>query len=147
MPLLVEYNAVFLEKSWQWLKDPELKELTLTPDFTKQDQLNFYNSLPNRKNYWIRGIEENEKPIGAMGLKNITPNQAEYWGYIGEKEYWGRGIGPFMLEEAVKKATELGLQSLYLQVSAHNSRAKKLYEKKGFQKLLDAAIEKYELIL
>ena len=147
MPLLVDYNLVFLEKSWQWLNDPDLKALTLTPDFTKQDQLNFYNSIAQRKDYWIKGIEEDAKPIGAMGLKHINTKEAEYWGYIGEKEYWGRGIGSFMLQEAVSKAKEMGLQKIYLQVIGHNSRAKKLYEKTGFQKTEQAAIEKYELIL
>ena len=147
MPSLVEYDLIFLKKSWEWLKNPELKALTLTPDFTQQDQEIFYNSLPQRMDYWIQGIKEDAQPIGAMGLKNITKLEAEYWGYIGEKDYWARGIGSYMLEEALKKAKELGLQKIYLNVSAENERAKKLYEKMGFHKTTDAAVEKYELIL
>ncbi len=147
MPSLVEYDLIFLKKSWEWLKNPELKALTLTPDFTQQDQEIFYNSLPERMDYWIQGIKEDAQPIGAMGLKNITKLEAEYWGYIGEKDYWARGIGSYMLEEALKKAKELGLQKIYLNVSAENERAKKLYEKMGFHKTTDAAVEKYEFIL
>ena len=37
---LVEYTEEFLELSWLWLSDPEIKELTMTPDFTKKEQLN-----------------------------------------------------------------------------------------------------------
>lgn len=35
------YNEDFLEKSWEWLNDEELKYLTMTPDFTRKDQ-NFF---------------------------------------------------------------------------------------------------------
>ena len=39
----VEYNEIFLEKSWEWLNNKEIKYLTCTPDFTKEQQKNgFY---------------------------------------------------------------------------------------------------------
>ena len=147
MPLLVDYNLDFLDKSWEWLNDPEIKTLTLTPHFTKEDQINFYNSLPHKADYWIKGIIENGKPIGAMGLKHITKTEAEYWGYIGDKEYWGKGIGSFMMKEAIIKAKAFGLEKIYLKVSAQNTRAKQLYSKMGFQINISGAIEKYELNL
>src|SRR6476620_3581377 len=115
MPQLTAYNQQFLEKSWIWLRDPEIKALTLTPDFTREEQLAFYHSLPERKNYWIRGILEDGVPVGAMGLKHISSTTAEYWGYIGEKAYWGKGIGSFMIAAAVEKAKQLGLTAIYLQ--------------------------------
>ncbi|RYF82170.1 MAG: GNAT family N-acetyltransferase [Chitinophagaceae bacterium] len=145
MPFLVEYDLVFLQKSWEWLNDPELKALTLTPDFSKQDQQRFYESLCIRKDYWIKGIEEEGKPVGAMGLKHITNRDAEYWGYIGERNYWGKGIGAFMIKQAKDKARQLSLSSIYLRVSSGNERAKRLYEKMGFQKTEEGPIEKYEM--
>ena len=147
MPLLVDYSLLFLNKSWEWLNDPEIQLLTLTPPFTKQDQVNFYDSLPNKKDYWIKGNMENGHPIGAMGLKHITSNEAEYWGYIGERDYWGKGIGSFMLKEATTKAKEFGLQKIYLKVGKQNTRAKQLYSRLGFQIVLTGAIEKYEMNL
>jgi RimJ/RimL family protein N-acetyltransferase len=143
MPKLVEYNELFLEKSWEWLNDPEIKVLTMTPDFTKEQQVDFYKSLNGRADYWIKGIEEEAVPIGAMGLKHINETMAEYWGYIGEKKFWGRGIGSFLLEEAIKKAKHLGLRQLYLRVDKNNTRAKQLYIKNGFRFTSPGNIEQY----
>jgi RimJ/RimL family protein N-acetyltransferase len=147
MPSLADYNLVFLDKSWEWLNDPEIKALTLTPDFTKEQQKAFYDGLPDRKDYWIKGIMEDGIPVGAMGLKHINNEEAEYWGYIGEKAYWGKGIGPYMLREAIAKAKELELHQLYLHVDEKNLRAKQLYINMGFQLTIAGELEKYHLNL
>jgi RimJ/RimL family protein N-acetyltransferase len=126
------YSYIFMEKSWEWLNDKEIKLLTLTPDFTKIQQIEFFNSLPNRKDYYIRGIIRNNKPIGACGLKKISEKDAEYWGYIGEKEYWGQGIGKEIMKYIINIAKEKQLNSIYLQVSKTNIRAIRLYTKSGF---------------
>lgn len=149
MPALTDFDLRFLKKSSYWLTDPEIKALTLTPDFTEKDQLLFYNSLPKRKNYWIMGILENSIPIGAMGLKNIDQEKsnAEYWGYIGEKQYWGKGIGKFMINEAFAKAKQLNLDQLYLKVDSKNMRAKKLYINSGFSLSHFGVIEQYDIKL
>lgn len=128
----VEYSLVFLDKSWDWLNDAETKHLTMTPDFTKESQLIFFHSLPSRKDYFIRGVLLNEEPIGACGLKKITNVDAEYWGYIGEKKYWGSGYGKTIMDFLIEVSKEKGLTSLYLHVLDSNERAKSLYEKKGF---------------
>lgn len=149
MTSLVDYDFNFLDRSWYWLNDPETKALTLTPDFTKEEQLNFFNSIPQRKNYWIKGILENNTPIGAMGLKNIDPIEkfGEYWGYIGNKEFWGKGIGKFMIHEACKQAKKIGLHELYLKVGSTNFRAKKLYLNLGFTLSHAGEIEQYVILL
>lgn len=147
MPGLVDYSLVFLDRSWEWLNDPEIKALTMTPDFSKNDQMAFFKSLPSKKDYWIKGIMEDGIPIGAMGLKHITQQQAEYWGYIGDKNYWGKGIGSFMMEEAINKAAALGLKQIYLHVDKQNARAKQLYVKKGFVLTGEGDREKYLLKL
>ena len=128
----VEYSLIFLEKSWFWLRDDEIKHLTLTPDFTREQQMNFYNSLSDKKDYFIKGIESNGMPIGACGLKKINNYDAEYWGYIGEKKYWGQGIGKEMMNYIISITKKKHLKSIYLSVSRSNIRAQKLYEKNGF---------------
>lgn len=147
MTALVDYNIIFLDKSWYWLNDPEIKALTMTPDFSKEDQASYFKSLPKKKDYWIKGITENTLPIGAMGLKHINSQNAEYWGYIGEKEYWGKGIGSFMIEQAINKARELSLNEIYLIVGKQNNKAKELYLKKGFRLAEANDTEKYFLQL
>ena len=134
---IVKYTEEFLPLSWKWLNDSEMKNLTMTPDFSKEDQINFFNSLSSRKNYKIFGIEFDGIMIGACGLKNIENEKAEYWGYIGEKGYWGKGLGKEILANMIDLATKEKISSLYLKVEKNNYRAIKLYEKFGFVNKLE----------
>lgn len=143
----VKYDKAFLEKSWEWLKDSEVKELTMTPDFTKREQADFFSSLPSRNDYFIKGIEYKGKPIGACGLKSITNTTAEYWGYIGEKDYWGKGIGSLIIDFIVNQSLHLELKSIYLNVNSNNLRAIKSYERYGFNIIKDGKIKTYEYML
>lgn len=128
----VEYTEEFLEKSWTWLNDPEIQYLTKTPIFSKEDQLTWFASLPNRTDYKVWGIKASGKPVGAFGLKHISNNMAEYYGYIGEKEYWGKGIGQQIVKRVIEIAKEMNLQLLYMKVIPENKRAVRLYEKMNF---------------
>ena len=130
---IVEYTVEFLEYSWIWLNEPEVKALTNTPDFSKEDQASFFEALPNKKDYLIKGILIDGNPIGACGLKQITKHDAEYWGYIGEKQYWGKGLGKEILAGMINSAKELNLSSIYLKVIHDNLRAINLYKKMGFE--------------
>lgn len=125
--VLYPFDEDFLIHSWKWLKDPDIKRLTFTSDFSKQSQLNWYKNLKGRKDYLIWGIMVDDVPVGACGLKNLTVVDGEYWGYIGEKSYWGKGVGFQMMSLIEKKAKELDLKSLWLQVLDDNTRAIKLY--------------------
>jgi RimJ/RimL family protein N-acetyltransferase len=87
-----EMDEVALEKSWEWLNDPEIKRLTITPDFSKDEQKKWFESIKNRKDYWITVGWHNGEPIVIGGLKNIGEKDAEIFGYIGNKEYWGKGV-------------------------------------------------------
>ena len=130
---LVPYSREYLNLSWGWLNDPEIKALTMTPDFTRTEQLAFFDSLPDRKDYHIWGVEAPDgTPIGAGGIKNISGDIGEYWCYIGERDWWGRGVGRQILERCEEKASELGLRHLTMKASATNDRSIGLYAKMGF---------------
>lgn len=129
---LVNYDRQFLDLSWDWLNDPEIKSLTMTPDFTRAQQFEFYNSLCDREDYKIYGVVFEGAPIGACGLKNIKSDVAEVWLYIGEKKCWGKGVGEVILDRLEKKASALFLKKLYLKVLKSNHVAKKLYIKYGY---------------
>jgi len=128
-----EYEEIFLDLSRVWLRDQEIKELTMTPDFDDEGQKKWYKSLKNKEDYYIRGIKYKEKPIGVVGIKNINSDSAEYWGYIGEKDYWGMGLGKYLLDYCYRYAQSIGLSFLYLKVAIGNDRAIKLYKKMGFK--------------
>jgi RimJ/RimL family protein N-acetyltransferase len=126
------YDEKYLDLSWKWLNDPEIKQLTLTPDFDIESQIRWFKTLGSKKDYYLYGVLAGNNPIGVCGLKNIKDSEGEYWGYIGEKEYWGKGIGKIMLDYIIQFAYQLDLKSLYLKVWDNNLRAISLYEKNGF---------------
>jgi len=115
------FTESFLEKSWLWLNDPETKAMTQTPDFTREDQKRWFGGLRQRSDYKIWGISRNGDPIGALGLKHITAQDAEYWGYIGERTMLGRGVGRSMMRFILEQANGLRLVELYLKVRSDNT--------------------------
>lgn len=116
-----------------WLLDPELNHLIHAGELpSDEDRLAWFESLPNREDYLIWGVEYNGQPIGVSGLKRIANKKAEYWGYIGEKAFWGKGLGKEMMKEVINKALELGLDTLWLRVRKYNPRAINLYKRIGF---------------
>ena len=50
------------------------------------------------------------------------------------KEYWGCGLGSFLMQIAVEQAAANGFEQLELGVFEDNARAIALYEKFGFAK-------------
>lgn len=133
---LIEFTEGILEKSWIWLNDSEIKHLTNTPDFTKESQREWFDNLPKNHCYWVKGIEYEGRVIGVVGLKFIDKEQkkAEYFGYIGEKEFWGRGLSKLLFDLVFEVAKEkFKLENLYLNVISQNVRAIKAYEKAGFR--------------
>ena len=123
----VSFDERFLEISWTWLNDEEIRRLTMTPVFTKEQQRVWFAGLRERTDYVIWGVEMDGKPIGAFGLKNLNDTTGEYWGYIGDKDHWGQGIGRWMVNDAIKRAGALGLKHLWLRVLSNNLRAIHLY--------------------
>ena len=128
----VEFSRVFLEKSYHWLHDPVIAHLTLTAPFSREDQERFFAALPDRKGYQVYGIQADQKPVGACGLKHITTDSAEYWGYIGERQYWGQGIGQFMWDEMLCQARKMNISTLWLLVGKDNPVAQAMYKKNQF---------------
>ncbi len=132
MTKFTKFNRKYLDLSWNWINDPELRDMISSKTITREEQLIWFNSIRKLSNYLIWGIETDGNPIGVCGLKNISKVDAEYWGYIGEKDYWGKGIGSVILEFLTAYACNKNLKSIYLYVTNTNGRAKKLYEKHGF---------------
>jgi RimJ/RimL family protein N-acetyltransferase len=127
------FDEVFLERSWHWLHEPEVKWLTMSRDFNREEQVGWFHRLPARQDYLIWGISRDGVPIGALGLKHIAGIDAEYWGYIGEQGCWGAGLGREMMGFIFNEARKLGLKELHLKVHKQNLRAIRLYIRFGFK--------------
>lgn len=130
----VEYDETFLMLSTKWLFDSEIKKLTMSPDITLEEQKKWYDSLKYRKDYFIEGIVADGEKIGAVGIKNIDfcNKTGEYWGYIGSKNFIGKGIGKRMVLHMCEVGKKLGLKELRLKVIDFNNRAYQLYLSQGF---------------
>ena len=105
----------------------------MTPDFTLEDQLRWFSQLPQMKDYKIWGVSLEDLPIGAVGLKRVTQKDGEYWGYIGERRYWGLGLGRQMMRFILDQARTLKLNEVFLRVHCDNRRALALYTACGFK--------------
>lgn len=80
---------------------------------------------------------ETDEMIGTVGLYEINwlARHAEFRIVIGEKNYWGTGLGTKVTEVVVKYGFEkLNLHKVYLGCNADDKRANRCYEKVGFIK-------------
>ena len=130
------YGEKFFRLSGVWLSDPEIRFLTDTPVISEAERSKWVRRLPERGDYLIFGVTFKDMPVGVCGLKNISDSETgEYWGFIGDKAYWGKGIGSEMIKFIESIALERGLRRILLKVIPQNLRAIKLYTKQGFRKL------------
>jgi len=139
--VLVPFDRDFLERSFLWLNDPEIRFLTDTPVVVRDAQEAWFVGLPSRKDYAVWGIRADGEPVGVCGIKHICGEEGEFFGYLGEKAYWGRGVGTRMMALTEEKARERGLKRLRLTVLNENERALGLYGKCGYRG--DRSDEKY----
>jgi RimJ/RimL family protein N-acetyltransferase len=128
-----KFNEYYLRDSLRWFKDQEIKLMMDAPDFTSISQNYWFQNLPQRHGYLIWGINYLGRRIGSCGLKSLSCRSAEYWGYIGDKNLWGRGLGKVILMKCIQAATDLRLDNLYLKVINSNERAINLYRNFDFK--------------
>lgn len=128
-----EFDRKTFEKTCEWLNDPELRELTLTPHLDREAQEKWFEGLKDRKDYYICSVWRDGEPIATFGIKHITDTDGEIWGYIGEKKYWGKAIGMDMFEYVIGYAKSRNLQSLYMKSLKSNYYSIKISKRFGFE--------------
>lgn len=130
---LVPYDRTYLTLSKKWLSDDETNRLVNAgAQPSDEEREKWFSSLPNKSDYIIWGVEYNEEPVGACGLKHIKDGRAEWWMYIGEKSLWGKGLGGQILKELLKEVQIYGIKELYMSVQKSNVRCVSLHDKYGF---------------
>jgi diamine N-acetyltransferase len=122
----------------RWFNDPEVtKHLGLyLPMSQAQEERWFERHLQDEKRH-IFGIETVDgKLIGNIGLEDVNwkDRSAELGIVIGEKDYWDKGYGTEAVTTLLGFAfRQMNLHRVYLRVFEDNPRAKRSYEKCGFQ--------------
>ena len=120
----------------KWWKDKDLIKLT-SGFYEKSDEvltnyfLDIFKNAKDRHSIIQYGINV----IGHVALDHKSKDTFEIQVVIGEKKYWGKGLGSKAIKKAVKIAFEkLGYTKGYLEVRPDNFRAIKAYESCGFLK-------------
>lgn len=117
--------------------DPEVARLTgTTQTLTDQEVLAYLERIvadQTRTNWLI--IAPDQAIIGEVVINEFDPetNSANFRMAIFRSEYWGQGIGSWVVQEMVNYAfEERQLNRLSLEVFSFNPRAQKAYQKAGF---------------
>ena len=125
-----------IEYFLRWWKDKDIIKLT-SGFYEKSDEVltnYFLDIFKNTKDHHYI-IQYGRKAIGHVALNHKSINTFEIQIVIGEKKYWGKGLGSETIKIAVKRAFEkLEYTKAYLEVRPDNFRAIKAYESCGFLK-------------
>lgn len=136
---LRELEIADAQTSWKWRNNPEVWELTgrtfdnyVTLEM-EEEWIKNVLTKEDEKRFAICVGEEREY-VGNIQLTDIKDKEAEYHVFIGEPNYWGKGIGTKATELILTYAfKDLGLKKVYLWVKKENQAAIHVYEKSGFK--------------
>ena len=126
--------------SYKWRNDPDIWQNTgRKPDrhITEQIENEWIRKVLSEGNSSRFAIMADNAYIGNIQITNILPGEeGEYHVFIGEKNYWGKGIGTLATWQLIRYAREgLNLKRLYLFVKPNNEAAVRVYKKCGFLKV------------
>ena len=128
---MLEYLRTTAGETHFLLRTPE--EVTLT----EEEEKKFLHSVAEDSRQLMMVAFAGGKPVGSVsfapvGKRKKVRHRAECAIAV-IREYWNLGLGSLMMEEALKKAREMGYEQMELAVYADNERAIRLYERFGFE--------------
>ncbi len=85
------------------------------------------------KGGWFAVLEDQDKIIGSYGLFKVDEVVCELRKMYLLQDYHGRGLGKMLLNNAEKKAKELGFKEIVLETNSKLDNAYGLYKKYGFK--------------
>lgn len=126
--------------SYRWRNDPAVWEFTgKRPDrfITQEVETAWIERVLQESNSKRFGIWSDDVYIGNVQLTGIVEKQAaEFHIFIGEKDFWGKGIAKLATLQILRFAKfTLQLRSVFLKVNAGHNNAFKLYKTCGFEEV------------
>jgi RimJ/RimL family protein N-acetyltransferase len=122
----------------QWYNDPAVrKTLTVTEQFNLEKTQEWFKAIQengSRVDFFVETPDG--KPMGVTGLLHIDRIHAtaECFCVIGQKEFWGGGLGTEIHSVLIQWAFEhLGLQKIWATIRTNNPAIYKIVQKLGFQ--------------
>lgn len=129
------------ENYQQWFNNEEVCKFNSHHRFPnyRQDMGNYYNEVIKSKNNLILAIifNKNDEHIGNISLQDINyiDKTAELAIIIGNKKYWGKGLGKEAAELIINHGfNELNLNRIYCGTLMDNIGMQKIAEAVGFKK-------------
>ncbi len=104
---------------------------------TIEEEIRFLEGINSSAEALMIGCFLNEKLIGNGTISFYTFRKTRHRATLSLailKDDWGLGIGTLLLEELTSVAKDHGITQLELDYYEENERARRLYEKTGFQK-------------
>ncbi|WP_346915825.1 GNAT family protein [Clostridium sp.] len=129
------------EHFFLWIKDKDVirYSLSIFQKIKSNNEIShWFDMLLVDKSSYNKAIVDNanQKLIGYAGIAQISQTNlsGEYFIFIGDKSYHGKGVGTFVTREIVKNGfQELGLNRIMLTVSEKNIGAIKAYTNANFK--------------
>jgi RimJ/RimL family protein N-acetyltransferase len=122
----------------KWYNDPDVRRtLTVTEMFELDKTRQWFKAIQNNDSRVDFFIETPDgRPMGVTGLLHIDRfhKTAECFCVIGEKEYWGGGLGTEIHSVLIAWAFDhLGLEKIRADIRTNNPAIYKVVQKLGFQ--------------
>ncbi len=136
--------------SCEWRNNPEIWKYTgRKPDrhITRQIETEWLKNVLAEDNSFRFAIMADSIYIGNIQITDVKSREhGEYHIFIGNKSYWGKGIGTLATAQLIRFAKEiLQLRKLYLFVDPQNEAAIRVYQKSGFVRVSDEIKMVYDL--
>lgn len=133
---LVENDAF---TSYVWRNDKEVfmwTGNTYKNEISLETEIDWIKKVIANRNEYRCAIIVDEQYVGNIYLTNITDTVATYHIFIGDKNYWGKGVAYKASQLILDYAfNHLFLKIVELRVRKENTRAITLYNKLGFTKV------------
>lgn len=123
--------------SYKWRNDPEVFKYTgnvYTEEITLQSELEWINRVILNQDEYRCAIMVDGEYVGNTYLTGIKEGKAWFHIFIGNKDYWGKGIAKVASSIMIDYAfNNLNLNAVSLSVHEDNASAIGLYSGLGFQ--------------
>lgn len=124
--------------SYRWRNNPEIWKLTgfkPNKEITQEDEIAWIKEVLKRTNEcrFAVCVDDTNQYIGNAQLTDISYFDAQYHLFIGEIDFWGKGIATnvakLVIEYAIK---ELDINQIYSYFNPENISSIRACEKNGF---------------
>lgn len=124
----------------RWFDDPEvIQYVNFHLPMTEMAEEKYIENVATSSSdvvFIIEALDDDNRPIGTMGLHGINPkDQNCFIGIgIGEKSHWGKGYGTEATQLIIEYGFhQLNLHRIWASVLAYNERSLRMLKTLGFQ--------------